>query len=186
MAHAPPIPLTVRAERRQPRRMTPPNARSIVRALEARGPARRSALYRWLYAHHVTMSRMLDDPNRSWVEAAELLAAQGLVGANGQPISPKALRQMWLRVTRDVERAREVKAAQPPRPKPHRSRPAGSFQPARIILPAAMPNSSDDWMSGSRLAPAPSTAGEQARAGDAGVEDPIARLQRTVAGRSGH
>ena len=121
--------LAVRTGPRQPGCMTNPNAQKFTRALEAKGPARRSALYRWLHAHHAALSRSLDRPDRSWVEAAGLITAEGLFGANGKPISPKALRQMWLRVVRDVERERAAKPAEPDRPKPHRSRPAGSWSP---------------------------------------------------------
>lgn len=166
--------------------MTAPNAQKFTRALEAKGPARRSALYRWLHAHHAALSRSLDRPDRSWVEAAALVEAEGLFGANGKPISPKALRQMWLRVARDVERERAAKLAEPYRPKPHRSRPAGSWRPHMVVLPASQAQSSDPWMSGPLDAKAPVPNERQDREAEETPEAIMARLQRTLAERSGH
>jgi len=166
--------------------MTTPNVQKFTRALEARGPARRSALYRWLYAHHAALSRSLDRPDRSWVEAAGLVAAEGLLGANGKPILPKALRQMWLRVVRDVEHERAAKLAEPARPKPHRSRPAGSWSPPVTVLPALQTKSSDPWLPGPLDVKAPSPGENQVREAEDTPQAIMARLQRTLAERSGH
>ena len=166
--------------------MTNPNAQKFTRALEAKGPARRCALYRWLHAHHAALSRSLDRPDRSWVEAAGLITAEGLFGANGKPISPKALRQMWLRVVRDVERERAAKPAEPDRPKPHRSRPAGSWSPPLAVLPAPQARSSGPWLPEPLEVKAPAPGKDQVREAEDTPQAIMARLQHTLAERSGH
>lgn len=171
--------------------MAPTNVSKITRALKERGPARRSDLYKWLRAHHTKLRPLLDGPERSWLAAAELIAAEGLVGATGKPASPKALRQMWLRVSRDVERVREqAAAAAAAKPlKPWRSRPRNDWQPPVTAIPAGQAKPTDDWLPRSSTKPTtPASSSDEDRRDGAKDEASkrLADLRRTIAERSGH
>lgn len=168
--------------------MAPTDISEITRTLQARGPARRSALYTWLRANHAKLSSVLDSPDRSWLNAAAVLAAEGLVGATGQPASPKALRQMWLRVSRDVARAREQAAATAKSAKPHRSRPQRDWTPPIAVFPAGQAGLSTHWLPQSMQAnPATAPAGSDPQPDSEQVgRARLAELRRTLAERSGH
>ena len=183
--------LPSRVERRQPQGMAPADISKITRELEARGPTRRSALHKWLLTNHAKLAPQFDSPRCSWVNAAELLAAEGLVGATGKPASPKALRQMWLRVTRDVARAREeVAATRGASSKPARSRPQNNWQPPLAIAaaPVTPTRVSDDWLPApiSAKTPVVRPGMERQPASDDEVKTRLAELRRTFAERSGH
>ena len=70
-----------------------------------RGRTARSALYRWLRAHH---DQFLED----WTEAAdwpafsEAFARLGLTDRTGKPPLPDTARKTWLQVRKDVAKAR--------------------------------------------------------------------------------
>ena len=169
--------------------MAPTNVSTITRALKARGPARRSELYKWLRANHAKLRPLLDGPERSWLAAAELIAAEGMVGATGKPASPKALRQMWLRVSRDVERVREQAAAAAKPLKPWRSRPRNDWRPPVTAIPAGQARPTDDWLPPSSTKPTTpaSPSGEDQRHGAKDeASKRLADLRRTIAERSGH
>jgi hypothetical protein len=112
----------------------------VALALRARGPARRSALYKWLLAHYGDLAPVLNVDSPDWITASTEVAAEGMVGANGKPASSKALRQIWLRVTRDVHVAQaqdEARAAQ--RPRAQRSRSDAAWQPSQAVASRPAP-----------------------------------------------
>ncbi len=109
--------------RRRPKKGIPfaPNHGSVVvmqtkthdlaAHLRAKGPPRRSKLFRWLRGEYRTLATVLNGPEPDWIEAAAGVAAKGLVGANGKPPTPNALRQMWQRVRRDEEKEQAERLA---------------------------------------------------------------------------
>ncbi len=95
---------------RDPVRTEPRHAAAMARkqtrfaaALKGQTPPRTSDLYGWLRSRHREVAALINRRTRDWTKIATEVAAEGVVGANGQPASPDALRKMWSRVDRDVK-----------------------------------------------------------------------------------
>jgi hypothetical protein len=88
--------------------------------------AGRSPLYRWMRRHHDELAEKWAGLRIDWVATCERLAAVGLTDRNGKPPSSSTARQTWLRVRRDLAKARRVRCL--PRPEPD---PVLDFEPAR-------------------------------------------------------
>lgn len=63
---------------------------------------RRSAMYRWLRAHHDQVAEMLDTIEPSWWEVAKRLGQAGVHNTKGVPPSGDSVRRVWKVVCRDV------------------------------------------------------------------------------------
>ncbi len=111
--------------------------RRVLARLERKRFGRYSDLYRWLRSNHAELSAYIAAYQPTWLDIAQALAAEGLTGARGQPLAPKALRQMWQRVCRDVVAPRtpagDAEAAAAARPHPASAPPS----PARLSPPCA-------------------------------------------------
>jgi hypothetical protein len=101
----------------------------------------RSPLYRWLKSRHDEFAALLAEKGGrpDWQALSDEFAAMGIMGGNGQPVSPEAARHTWWRVRRDVAQAmaRRTKAASPA---------AALMAPARPTqppAPAPSPGSAD-------------------------------------------
>ena len=99
----------------------------------------RSPLYRWLKPRHDAFAALLAEKGGrpDWQALAARFAELGIMGGNGQPVSPEAARHTWWRVRRDVAQAmaRRTKAALPV---------AALMAPARLTQPPApSPGSAD-------------------------------------------
>ncbi len=110
----------------------------LAAALKAKAPPRRSDLHKWLLARHRELAPIINARAQDWKAIAAEVAAEGMVGANGRPASPDALRKMWLRVDRDVEREQADRIAvrvkrKPPNRSP--SRPVGWQTPLAATHP---------------------------------------------------
>ena len=106
-----------------------------------RHSGRRSPLYRWLKPRHDAFAALLakEGGRPDWQALAARFAELGIMGGNGQPVSPEAARHTWWRVRRDVAQAiaRRTKAASPV---------AALMAPARPTqppAPAPSPGSAD-------------------------------------------
>ncbi len=121
--------LAVRATRDESRPMSKKKPMRMAAVLRAKGGPRRSALFRWLLAHYDELSPLLNRKHAPWTDAAAEMATEGIMGANGQPPTPNAPRQVWLRVARDVDQARAEEAARAPKNPVHRSRSDAQWQP---------------------------------------------------------
>ena len=80
-------------------------------ALKGQTPPRTSDLYGWLRSRHREVAALINRRTRDWTKIATEVAAEGVVGANGQPASPDALRKMWSRVDRDVKQEEAERSA---------------------------------------------------------------------------
>ncbi len=94
--------------------------------LEKAGPPGRSALFQWLRKEYAHLARTLNGPSPNWVKLAAEAEQAGQLGTNGKAQSPGALRKMWLRVRRDVEREEAAKlerrlARKPPNRSPQQA-----------------------------------------------------------------
>ena len=122
----------VQGRNRDPVRTEPRQAAAMARkqtrfaaALKGQTPPRTSDLYGWLRSKHREVAALINRRTRDWTKIATEVAAEGVVGANGRPASPDALRKMWTRVDRDVMReqaerlARRAAQKSPDRPPRH-------------------------------------------------------------------
>ena len=114
--------------------------------LKAKGPARRSKLFRWLRGEYRKLAPVLNGPEPDWIEAAAGIAAKGVLGANGKPPTPNALRQMWQRVRRDEEKEQAERLAKrvarkAPNRSPQQSAGRHEVVPAtpRVLPPVRVP-----------------------------------------------
>lgn len=125
----------------------------IGEQLKESGPSRRSELHRWLRQHYNELAPVLNIPAPQWNKAAALVTERGVTGSNGKPPSAKSLRQMWLRLVRDVENERARRAAaKSVKPTSHRSRQSPTWKP-----PVAQPRADPRNFAGDRpTAPAAS------------------------------
>lgn len=82
----------------------------IVRSSSGRSP-----LYRWLRARHDVFLKLMEEERPTWKTLAEGFAKEGLLSADGKPLSPEAVRHTWWRVRRDVA---GKKAKRQPKAKP--------------------------------------------------------------------
>jgi hypothetical protein len=101
----------------------------------------RSPLYRWLKPRHDAFAALLAEEGGrpDWQALAARFAELGIMGGNGQPVSPEAARHTWWRVRRDIAQAmaRRTRAASPV---------AALMAPARPVhppAPASSPSSAD-------------------------------------------
>ena len=110
-------------------------------ALKGQTPPRTSDLYSWLRSKHREVAALINRRTRDWTKIATEVAAEGVVGANGLPASPDALRKMWSRVDRDVmqeeaERSAKRVARTPSNRSPHRSAGRHEVASAQHRVPA--------------------------------------------------
>ena len=83
----------------------------LAAALKGQTPPRTSDLYGWLRSRHREVAALINRRTRDWTKIATEVAAEGVVGANGRPSSPDALRKMWARVDRDVRQEQAERVA---------------------------------------------------------------------------
>jgi hypothetical protein len=81
---------------------------------------RRSALYRWLRAHHESIAEILTKDEPSWLSVAERLAEAGVRNTKDAPPSADSVRRIWRAVCRDIARAQNEHSTRnvPLRPMP--------------------------------------------------------------------
>lgn len=125
--------------------MTKPKSMLASRLRKA-GPPGRSNLFYWLYDQYDAVAERLNGSTPNWVEVAASAEAAGALGTNGKPQSAHAMREMWLRVRRVVEREKAEQmerrlAKKAPNRSPQRSAgrheaaPATSRDPAPVRAP---------------------------------------------------
>ena len=85
-----------------------PDLAGALAAMKAasRGPRRRSPVYLWLAEHHDALVNAFRQSQPSWTALADYLSTGGVMGADGIPAKPAAVRSTWLRVQADVARKR--------------------------------------------------------------------------------
>lgn len=88
---------------------------------------RRSDAYRWLRRRHASVARLMAEHAPPMRAIADEMAAAGIGGGRGRPLTAKAVARIWARVCRDVASARAAK--------PDRAGPAG-WTPRAVARPA--------------------------------------------------
>ncbi len=156
-------------------------------ALKGHTPPRTSDLYGWLRSRHREVAALINRRTRDWTKIATEVSAEGVVGANGRPASPDALRKMWSRVDRDVQQEQAERMAKRVAWKiPNRSprQTAGRHEVAPETHRASAPVRAPEAAHHPQLAAAQTVASEQgapapARSGRITVEDltPEAKAQ---------
>lgn len=88
--------------------MTSPDLKGALERMKAatRGHRRRSPVYQWLAARYDGLEAAFRTSQPSWKALADYLAEGGIMGADGAPVSPPALRATWLRVQAEATRRR--------------------------------------------------------------------------------
>jgi hypothetical protein len=88
--------------------MTTPDLKGALERMKTatRGHRRRGPVYEWLAARYDGLEAAFRTSQPSWKALADYLAEGGVMGADGVPISPPALRATWLRVQAEVTRRR--------------------------------------------------------------------------------
>ena len=81
----------------------------LITGLKARAHDGRSKLYQYLRRQHRVLSATIAKHNPTWASIAAEVSEAGVMGSNGKPTSPDALRLMWKRVCRDVEAEKLLK-----------------------------------------------------------------------------
>jgi hypothetical protein len=88
------------------------NTPELASRLEAHAHDGKSKLYQYLWRQHRVLSKAIAKLNPTWASIAAEITAAGVMGNNGKPASPKAVRNIWWRVCRDVEAAKQVRRAE--------------------------------------------------------------------------
>lgn len=88
---------------------TSPDLKGALEAMKSasRGPRRKSPVYEWLAAKHDALATAFRTSQPSWKALAEYLGNGGVMGADGVPATPAAVRSTWLRVQADRARKRQ-------------------------------------------------------------------------------
>jgi hypothetical protein len=152
----------------------------LVSGLRTRAHDGKSKLYRYLRREHRVLSKAIAQHDPSWASIAAEVAAANVMGRDGKPASPDAVRNIWARVCRDVEvekaerkAARAKKGVQPSRlPATWKPTPVPSpraADPARYAPPLPTPARS-----------APRELTEEAKATLAELDRQIAHRDRFV------
>lgn len=131
---------------RKPKRPSMAGVRKRARQKGYRG---RSDGYRWLRLRHAALAKVLAEHEPAWAEVAAEMAAAGVAGGRGRPLTADAVRRMWARVCRDVVAARKPNRAGPTGWKP--AVVAGGGEPSAAVAreaptPAAAPDNDVDAM----------------------------------------
>lgn len=134
---------------------------------------KRSDAYRWLLAHHGDLAAVFAKHPACWPDVAATMAAAGVLGGRGRPLTGQAVRRIWGRVCRDVQAAATFQAAGV-RPGAGATRPPmpSSALPGWRPIPVAPP-------------PAPGTPADADAEAEAEAERQLARLRRHIDERSG-
>ena len=121
----------------QAARMDDDDASALARRLEAHAHDGRSKLYQYLWRQHRALSKAMVRLNPSWASIAAEIAAAGIMGANGRPASPTAVRNVWWRVCRDVEARKRARQAERDKRGMQPSRLPATWKPTPVLVPRA-------------------------------------------------
>jgi hypothetical protein len=93
-------------------------ALDAMRKAPGRGKGRKSAIYQWMAARYDALAAAFAEEPPSWTGLAKYFADGGLMGTDGLPPTPAAVRATWLRVASSMERKRQGTPPTPPAPQP--------------------------------------------------------------------
>jgi hypothetical protein len=181
--------------------MTDAEFNDVGRAAREHAFAGRSGAYRWLQRRHRQVAHLLRTEDPPWATIATQLAAMGIRGGRGKPLTADAVRQIWKTVCRDVAadtrppQARSGKPgwrptpaeasptpmpSQPPRPGPTRSRLPLPATPPAVTPAPRTPTCATPPLPGPPLTAPPTPPGSPSSA-----DAKLAKIQRELDERSG-
>lgn len=87
-------------------------SRVATRAAE-QAHAGRSPAYRWMRQRYASLSSLLEKHRPPMRAIAEEMAAAGIVGGKGKPLTDRAVRGIWKRICRDVAAGAQRRVTNP-------------------------------------------------------------------------
>ncbi|MGH7122004.1 MAG: hypothetical protein ACREFP_23925 [Acetobacteraceae bacterium] len=143
----------------------------LFRKRRLRRYARHGNIYAWLRTYHDQLADALAKGEQSWSSLVAEMGRDGVVGRDGQRLTPNAALKVWRRVCRDVASLRQAPSARP-----------GSVYPSRMQknarpIPMASPQG------GALVGGSTANAGKDDEPYD--WRKRLAQLNRTIDERSG-
>lgn len=89
-----------------------------LRESMARGLRQRSPLMVWFIEHHDEFAALLTKHGADWDGLTRHFAAAGMVARSGKPLTPRTVRNYWLRARRHVAKQRATRRQVPRQPTP--------------------------------------------------------------------
>ena len=111
----------------------------VVARTEKRFGRRQSDAYRWLHARHRDLAATFTKHPPCWPDIADTIAAAGILGGRGRPLTGRAVRRIWERVCRDVQAVAMVQVAGIRTRSRPRVNASASWQPTPVAVPVASP-----------------------------------------------
>jgi hypothetical protein len=126
----------------------------IFRAIRAaKNPGtKHSPLYRWMWRYYDPLERAFREHAPSWSAMADVFREEGLHDRLGKPPTAKTASQTWRRVCVAMEKVKEAKAHEPPKPERAPTPPPGPGEIAygvRKVEPPAPPDAGERPAGGS-------------------------------------
>jgi len=109
------------------------DTKAILEVIERSGD--RSDLFWWMVEQHDEIIKKANGKRINWPSLCAEAARRGRMDRLGQPPSVMTAKKTWQRARKEVEKARAVKAAEPPRPV-YPSRMDKEWQPGNAPPPA--------------------------------------------------
>src|SRR3954447_4719218 len=75
-----------------------PSIAADLRTALRDGASMRSPLFQWMLRNHDTLVETFAESRPNWTRVTELLTSRGFSSADGKPLNPQSVRQMWFRV----------------------------------------------------------------------------------------
>ncbi len=111
----------------------------IMARTRKRHGASRSDAYRWLHQRHRQLMATFTAFPPVWTDVAATMAAKGITGGRGRPLTGEAVRRIWERVCRDLEAAAALQRTGVRPGKANRTSTAAGWHPIPIPAQAATP-----------------------------------------------
>lgn len=112
--------------------------KKMVARTERRFGKRQSEAYRWLHRRHPELAATFIKHPPIWPDLADTMAAAGILGGRGRPLTGQAVRRIWDRVCRDVQAAALIQRSGPQAQTRKRVSAPAEWQPTPVPATAAV------------------------------------------------
>lgn len=112
----------------------------MVARTKRRFGKRQSEAYRWLLRRHPDLAATFIKHPPIWPDLADTMAAAGILGGRGRPLTGQAVRRIWDRVCRDVQAATLIQKSGPQAQTRSRVSAPATWQPTPVPATAAVPS----------------------------------------------
>lgn len=112
----------------------------MVARTERRFGKKQSDAYRWLHARHRDLAATFVKHPPIWPDLADIMAAAGILGGRGRPLTGQAVRRIWDRVCRDMQVAAVIQRSGPQAQARKRVSAPANWQPKPVPAVAAAPS----------------------------------------------